>query len=330
MKKQRKLKLFIEDSRAGLLIFKRNEMSQEISLQLSLQVIMLLLNYTSTPIVGGFESLFNSDFTTQTNLFGKHTNTFLVISVLWSMKTSGLSYVKIKTDEKREFISVAAKLVLFLRSLLASSIRIGCFIFFFAPNLGLFNLAAHWTAEQRSLDYKSFPGSWDRECHSYACRNQRTWIANLNSTFHYWNTATKQPASLPYSTLYRSDYQDSNKPTPPDFTTYTITTLTETYLLFWLIISLQALLILAAKMMLSSKFYSTRKTRKLQHVVECLHLPECFQDWDHDGGTPAKHRDRWWQVWKEYLVIVGIHFMSNLILLTPIFIIGDFPRKHFR
>ena len=325
VREQRKLKLFIEDSRSGLLLFKRNEMSMEISLQMSLQAIMLLLNLTTTPIVGGFQSVFNEDFTTQTTLIGNYTSTFLLASIMWSFRTSGFTYRDIKIEEKREFISFPAKLVLFLRSLLVSSIRIGCFIFFFAPNLGLFNLAAHWTAEQRSMDYESFPGSWDRECSEYdrTCREQRTWFANPNITFHYWDTTTKQPASIPYSELYRSNYQDQNKPSPPDFTAYTITNLTETYLVFWLIILLQALLIFVAKMILSSKFYSTRKTRKLQHVVECLHIPECFQDWHHDGGIPEEHRKRFWKVWMEYCVSIGIHFISNLILLIPIFIIGE-------
>ena len=49
---------FIEESRKALLTFKRNELSMELVIQMSIHLTMLLLSKTDYPIESGLQSIF--------------------------------------------------------------------------------------------------------------------------------------------------------------------------------------------------------------------------------------------------------------------------------
>merc|ERR1719305_803672 len=84
------------------------------------------------------------------------TQWFLVLSILWSMKTIAKTYIKVKTAGKVEVLALPAKLLLAVRSLFVYSVRLSCVVAFFGPFLGLFNVLAHWRAEQMVLEFKVF------------------------------------------------------------------------------------------------------------------------------------------------------------------------------
>jgi len=165
---------YLEESKKTLLTYKRNELSFENSIQITIQVLMLLLSpaYTSYPTHSGLQAVFQKDFVIQkelqsrieslsghdssTELSFNLTEWFLVLSILWSMKTMGTTYVKTKAVGKVELLGMPGKLLLAFRSLLVYSVRLTCVVAFFGPFLGLFNVLAHWHAEQTVLEVKVF------------------------------------------------------------------------------------------------------------------------------------------------------------------------------
>ena len=70
--------------------------------------------------------------------------------------TTARTYVKIKVDQKIDFLPLPGKLLLALRAMMVYSTRICCFLSFFGPFLGLMGGLAHWTAERISLDATTF------------------------------------------------------------------------------------------------------------------------------------------------------------------------------
>merc|ERR1719341_2965893 len=161
---------YLEESKKTVISYKRNELSIENSIQITVQVLMLLLSptYTSLFTHSGLQAVFQKDFAIQEkiqsgieNLSGYEssrglsfnlTEWFLVMSILWSMKTISMTYIKIKAVGKVEMLSLPGKLLLAVRSFLVYLVRLGCVVAFFGPFLGLFNILAHWKAEQMVLD----------------------------------------------------------------------------------------------------------------------------------------------------------------------------------
>ena len=116
----------------------------EVFYQISLQIVLLLLTQTQTATVGGFETFFQQD-----SMFRIEMNptTIIIISVIWSLKTSILLHVKILSMEKG-FFGFKAKIAAFLWGLVASVRRVLGIVAFFIPCLGLMNLLWHWHGEQ--------------------------------------------------------------------------------------------------------------------------------------------------------------------------------------
>ena len=168
---------YLKEVRIGLLTFKKYEFSIEMVMQLSLQIVMLLLSRTITPTHTGLEAVFEEDF---------DTTTFLVLSVLWSFNSAVRTYVKIRTENKKNFLPFVEKIILGLRAMIFTISRVGCLVAFFCPYLGLLDLLAHWEAERIPLNY-----------------------AHMNrAEFVYYNHMSDMTERIPIEHLYRSDYKD--------------------------------------------------------------------------------------------------------------------------
>ena len=109
---------YLDEVRSAFLMFKRNEMALELVPQQSVQLLMLFLSQTKYPTVTGLQAVFGRDFSEQTSFlenleldwdFG---TVFLVASVLWSFKTGCLSFIKIRSEQKSNSLSLAAKITL--------------------------------------------------------------------------------------------------------------------------------------------------------------------------------------------------------------------------
>ena len=255
------LEKYEEDVKEAYLIFKRNEASFEIILQMGLQLTMLLLSMSTVPTHAGLQGVFGKDYSQQegvlqttfgTGFEGVDLSEWLLIgSIIWSFKTSCKTFICIKSAKKSHSMRVAAKGALGLRAFLFSTSRIFALVAFFGPFLGLMDCLAHWKAQQKALD----PELLEKVSTS------------LNA---YWDPDTIQ--SL-YKTLSSSEFTD-----------YTVISLREAFFLLIGSTFLIGLLILLVKRKISSDFKEASCASQLQHVVEVFNFPDAFSDWDDDSG----------------------------------------------
>ena len=298
------LSQFINETRLGLLIYKRNELSIELVIQLSVHLTMVFLSLSRFPVQNGLQSIFQSgDEDKETS---NATVIFLIFSVILSFKTSVLTSIKIKTETKN-FLPMFPKLVLGIRYLLIFLIRIGDIVFCFAPFIGELDIMSHYHAESIPLDYETFTYINDTDLQEY----------------HYWNENEQEFQSIGISQLYRSDYTKPKYPQPPSSTLYTVISLGTAFSIFWAMIIMYGLILTAIKYCLNDDFRSATFLEKFQHIVEALNIPEAFGDWDDDKDLDvAGHLIKWWKVLIEMLFMVFAQLIFNMILLVPIWVTG--------
>merc|ERR1719219_796216 len=221
----------------------------------------------------------------------------LMLSVCWSFKTCVSSFLKIHSEQKARMLSGASKLVLALRALLFSVTRIGCVIAFFSPFLGLGDCMAHWHAEGIHLDPEI--------------------MENLQGPTSYWD---KESVNL----MYREQLDQP--------TNYTLVTLQAAFFIFLGILLLHGITILILKMNVSSHFHSTSWLNKLGHVVESIHVPDVYKDFDIDMNpeeerSPEDYRKSYDSVLKETLWMSSLQTVSNLLLLVPLLVTASKVRE---
>ena len=113
--------------------------------QISLQVGLLLLSETNTPTTGGLDTFFE-----------KTDNRYLIISILWSIKTSFSQHLK-HVSIAKPYLEITSKVLVYIMAALAASKRILVMVMFFVPGLGLFSILHHWQAEQIPFDVSKTP-----------------------------------------------------------------------------------------------------------------------------------------------------------------------------
>jgi len=298
LEEQEQLEVYLDEVRKGYLIFKRNEAALELVVQQSVQLTMLLLSSTNYPVTAGLEDVFGEDNSNYLNL-NLNPNALLVMSVCWSLKTGVVSFLKIHSEQKAGMLSGAAKVVLGLRALLFSVTRIVCVVAFFGPFLGLGDCMAHWHAEGIRLD----PELLDNL------------LENLNSSSSYWDNQT-------VSLMYREQ----------DYTNYTLVTLQAAFFIFLGVIFLHGIAIFILKMNVSTHFKSTGWLNKVGHVVESLHVPDVYKDFDVDlnpdwDRTPYDYRMSFDSVLKETMWMSSLQAVSNLLLLVPLLVTASKVRE---
>jgi hypothetical protein len=304
IKEYKLLSQFINETRLGLLTYKRNELSIELVIQLSIHLTMVFLSQSRFPVENGLQSIFQS--ANEGEEKSNATLIFLILSVFLSFKTSALTSIKIKTESKN-FLPIFPMIVLGIRYLLIFLIRIGDIVFYYAPFIGVLDIMSHNYAESIPLDYETFTYVNDTVLQEY----------------HYWNEIELEFQSIGISQLYRADYTDTKYPQPPSTTLYTIISLGKAYIIFWAILIIYGLVLTAIKSCLNNEFRLATFGKKFQHIVFALNMPEAFGDWDDDQDLDvAGHLIRWWKVLVEMLVMIFAQLLFNMILLVPIWVTG--------
>ena len=261
--------------------------------QITIQVVMLMLNYTKTPTNTGLQSVFNVPDDTFFNR-----NIFLFFSILVSFSTAALAYIKMVKLDKNGFLGFLGTLVIGIRILLATFIRIGVFVFFFAPFLGLMGLLAHWQADQIPFSDKAFE----------------------DTTYNYWRLEDNSTRNVSFSQLHLH-YKGSE---PPHYSHYTGLGLGQAYLVFWAGLAAQFLLVLATKQWLSPAFRQAGLGSRILHGFLSLNIADTFGDWDSETlGSAEEYRARAGEVAREMAGAVTLHCLANLVLITPIWYTGE-------
>ena len=151
---------FLDECRLAMLTFKRQELSIELVIQLSVHLAMVLLSQSDFPVESGLQSIFKSnkkDGGSAANIGKAEEDSnksaamaFLILSILWSFKTSAMTSIKIKTESKM-FMPLGPKLLLGIRYLMVFMTRIKCIVVCFAGVVGLLGSLNHHHAERLAL-----------------------------------------------------------------------------------------------------------------------------------------------------------------------------------
>ena len=108
----------------------------EVVVQVTIQVLILLLARTETPTTGGLETIFDQ------KVFGLDPYTLLVISISWSLLSCVLTLINLVAMEKG-FSNMMTKIAIFVWGTFATLRRILSLIALFIPGLGLFSILHH-------------------------------------------------------------------------------------------------------------------------------------------------------------------------------------------
>ena len=127
--------------------FLRIELGLETFNQIFIQILLLLLADTLTPTVTGLDEMFDKDSPFCVWDICMPTKMVFTFSIIWSLKTLVIVYLKSMRLEKPYFPALANVSIL-IYALFGSLRRVGSMTVYFAPYLGLFSLLQHWRAEQ--------------------------------------------------------------------------------------------------------------------------------------------------------------------------------------
>ena len=272
------------------------ELKQFVKLELGLETIFQLF--------GQFLLLFNAATATRTGdcfnqIFDESTTIdatfFLVLSIMWSLKSCVLSHLK-GVSTRREHFPALSMLMAGLTALCSSAIRVMSFIMFFTPALGLFSLLRHLQAEQTAY----FP----------LLPNQLLSLRNDG----YVQVGNAPP--FLWSTIDR--WQDGRM---PDYTFYSLFSLKQYFMGFWLLLSLQIGIMFMVKIAYSEAFHKLNFLEKIIHATECSHIPYNCEEWDTEKGNAKAHAKRMEKNKKEGLAMICLNFVFNAIFLSPLCIL---------
>ena len=263
----------------------------EVIVQVTIQILILLLNRTNTPSTGGLETIFDE---------GKSydATTILVLSILWSLFSSIKTHTNLTILEKG-FCPTTSKLVVLTWATFATMRRVLSLVALFIPSMGLFSLLHHlrWDQVQYSKFFTDRP-------------DFKISLYGLNETF-YW------------SDLDRWDYSDPEHPTRPTYSTYTLMSLQHTFIALIVLSILQFIAIFAVKIWISKDFRKEcHWTNKGIHVLENLNFASPFRDWDDGDYTIQEFKERARAVRKEMLGTQAINFLATITMLVPLWFTG--------
>ena len=285
----------LKDTKYHVSEFIQADLGLESHLQVTISIILLLLANSETRTITGLEVLFENE-----SFFYLPTKVALGLSILWSLYSCINSHLK-GISKKREYSNFMSTLTILVYTVSSIFIRVFSYVLYLTPCLGLLDCLRHLQGEMYPF-YQPYHG----------------WVDASKDTFHYGNAPP-----IPWSTISRWKYTSKTKAQPPNLTLYTWFTIEEYYFgllgMFVLNISLQILV----KMLTNPDVFGKLSwIEKLIHGISSCFIPFAMQDWDEVNGTVAKHKQRQELVFKELFTSLMINFLINIILLSPLIILG--------
>ena len=216
----------------------------EVTVQVTVQILILLLFKTDTPTTGGLTTIFSQ------TAFGLNPITFFVLSTSWSLLSCVRMHTKLISLEKG-FCKFSSKFFIFLWGTFANLRRVLSLVAFFIPSFGIFSLLHHW-----EWDQIPFKARLDYALTHPISPNDQIKLFGVNETL-FWSDHD------------RWDYSDPNNPTAPPYSTYTLLSLQHTFLAGAGLLVLQILALLIVKLVFSPAFRKGgHLTKKLVHILE--------------------------------------------------------------
>ena len=262
-------------------------------MQVTITILLLLLNRTDTPTTGGLETIFDE---------GRDKTTFLAVSITWSI----ISAIKSQTNFTildKGFCPTKSKLVVLAWATFATLRRILSLVTMFIPSMGLFSLLYHWKWEQvpfnfrHEISHKISP----RDNISLFGMSERV----LWSQFDRWNYTGESP-------------------TPPEYNIYTLLNLQDTFIALMVLSILQFIAIFVVKRCISSDFQEEEhKTNVIIHNLENLNYASPYKDWDDGDYSIQQFRERASAVRKEMIWTQAVNFLATILMMVPLWYTGE-------
>ena len=235
--------------------------------------------------------------------------TVIIISIIWSLKTTILLHVKILSMEKG-FFGFKAKIAAFLWGLMSCIRRIMGIVAFFIPCLGLLNLLWHWHGEQFPfqvrLDHaKRFNITGEEKIELHSMREGVLW-----------------------SDLDRWSYEKPQDPRAPPYSLYTGLSAKWTLVIFIALLILHALAVLLIKLCTSADFRKEqgRVFQKIIHIISNKNIPTPYRDWDYGNVSVEEHRRRYKRTDREMICLFIVNTVFSFILLVPLWYTGIYDQ----
>ena len=273
------------------------------TVQVTVQILILLLFKTETPTTGGLTTIFNQ------TAFGLDPVAFFVLSTSWSLLSCVRMHTKLISIEKG-FCKFTSTLFIFFWGLFATLRRVLSLVGLFIPSLGLFSILHHWKWDQIPfkvrLDYALI--------HSIS-PNDQIKLFGLNETI-YW------------SGLDRWDYTDPHNPTAPHYSAYTLLSLKQTFLAGAGLLVIHILCLLIVKTLTSPEFKRKGNlTNKMVHILENVNYPTPFSDWDVGDHSIEEYEVRFWCTVKEMIATFSINIFVTVMMMLPMCYTGNMNFK---
>ena len=275
--------------------FVKADLGIESHCQLTLTIILMLLAYSQTRTIIGFEVMFEKE-----TLFYLPTDTALAISITWSLISCITAFFK-GISKKRKHSTAASNGIILVYAAVSVFIRTFSIILYWTPCLGLMNCLRHLQGEM------------------YPFYLPYNYTVNAASDTFYFGDA--EP--MPWSKITRWNYISRKKAEPPSQTLYTWFTIEEYFQGFLIAFSCNICLQIVVKKFTNTNVFARSSWIDLiVHGISGTFVPHPMQEWDEEKGTVANHKARKDRVLKEMLVSILLNFGFNLLYLSPIIILG--------
>ena len=288
------------------------ELGLETLYQIVINLLLLLLSYTETPVENGFKAVFKEGLDT-VSLF------LLFVKNTLSARSFTSSHCKV-LNVCREHFPLTSQLAASLYSLCGLITRVVAIVMYFTVPLGLFSLLRHWQAEQvqwsqYTLDFVTPEGLMflgDNE--AFVWNEVDRWIKN-GTLFNNITDIFGQVELIPNPDYYIA---------APHITLYTGLMWRPYLFIFFAHVTVHTCVIFIAKYKLHQVFkHGFNLVEKVIHSLENINLPFNCQEWDDDMGDAEEHRKRMRLNWKESLVTIIINAVFNTSLLVPLYYLGN-------
>lgn len=285
----------LESTKKHVSQFIQADIGLESHLQIVVSTVLLLLAYSETRTITGMEVLFG-----QESLFFLPPAAAIGISILWSLYSCISSHIR-GISKKREYSTSLSTTIMFLFTTVSIGLRVFSYVLYLTPGLGLFKILRHFQGEMYPY-YIPF----------YAAVNTTT------DTFYFGNASP-----IPWSTITRWNYKGYTNAEPPNLTLYTYFTFEQYFISLLGIFSLNVILQMIGKNLSNPKvFHRMTLIDRLIHSICSCFIPLPMEDWDGAKGTIDMHKIRKDFILKEMFASIMLNFVINLLLLSPLVILG--------
>ena len=267
-------------------------------MQVTIQVLVLMMSLTETATTEGLQTIFNQTF------LGLDATKVLWISIAWSLLSCARMHTKLIALEKG-FCKFSSQFFIFVWGTFATLRRVLSIIALFIPSMGLFSILHHWRWEQLP-----FSARLEYAKRGFLKPDDKISLYGLKETI-YWTE------------LDRWSYDDPQDPQPPPYSLYTLLSLKDTLAAGAILLAVNFLAILLVKLLTSVEFKRRGNiVNKIIHILENLNYASPYEDWDVGDYTIDQFRVRFSATCYEMLATLGVNILCTGAMLIPLWHTG--------